>query len=94
MSDCTKCIHEQACNTWMRYLHSIYDDHSYSTEGCPDYIPSADIVKVVRCKDCESFLRDSDLLQRHICIRWYPGSTRIVKPDDFCSYGKQKEGVE
>lgn len=42
MSDCTKCIHEQACNTWMRYLHFIHNDHSYSTKGCPDYIPSAD----------------------------------------------------
>lgn len=57
-------------------------------------IPTVDAVEVVRCKDCESFLRDSDLLQRHICIRWYPGSTRIVKPDDFCSYGKRKEGLD
>lgn len=54
-----------------------------------DSIPNAatvcDMQEVVRCKDCKHF-RFSDMYgecsQAHI---------RLVKPDDFCSYGERKE---
>ncbi len=43
--------------------------------------PAADVVKVVRCKDC----------------KYYPFCCRTIRtdgnrPDDFCSYGKRKDG--
>ena len=51
--------------------------------------PAADVVEVVRCKDCKHF-RFSDMFsdmygecsQAHI---------RIVRPDGFCSYGERKD---
>ena len=48
--------------------------------------PTADVVEVVRCKDCKH-LMFSDCYGE--CKRNYLG---IVRPDDFCSRGKRKEG--
>lgn len=49
-------------------------------------MPSADVVEVVRCKDCKH-LMFSDCYGE--CRRNHLG---IVRPDDYCSYGKRKEG--
>lgn len=47
--------------------------------------PTADVVEVVRCKDCKHFLSSGmygECSQAHI---------RIVRPDGFCSYGERKK---
>ena len=50
-------------------------------------IPAADVVPVVRCKDCK-YNRGSKK-----CLN--PDSFFAVpKDDDFCSYGERKEGAE
>ncbi len=44
-------------------------------------IPAADVVEVVRCKDCK---------------HWFQGDCcmlRLPLPDDYCSYGEKKDGV-
>lgn len=53
-------------------------------------IPSADVVEVVRCKDCKHKIEDDysdgnvpDL----ICKEWDSG----VDINDYCSYGKRRE---
>lgn len=56
--------------------------------------PTADVVEVVRCKDCQSY-SDFDTtkckrLEFHFCDKF----GIITKESDFCSYGKRKEGVE
>lgn len=56
-------------------------------------IPIADVVEVVRCKDCK---------HRYVpcrCALWYGTNNGneyfIERGDDFsCSYGKRKEGAE
>lgn len=48
-------------------------------------IPAADVVKVVRCKDCK-YLMFSDCYGE--CGRGYLG---IVRPDCYCCYGEKKE---
>lgn len=60
-------------------------NHSVLAIGC---IPAADVVEVVRCKDC----------------RWWNGKEARVcviepyepcrKPDDYCSRGERKGGDE
>lgn len=50
--------------------------------------PTVDAVEVVRCKDCK-YLMFSDCYGE--CGKGYMG---VVRPDDFCSYGEQKEGVD
>ena len=50
-------------------------------------LPTADVVEVVRCKDCHmSFISKDGKL---ICDLLYP-SLSWVNKDDFCSYGERK----
>lgn len=49
-----------------------------------DLLPPADVVEVVRCKDCKH-LMFSDMYGE--CSQAHMG---IVRPDDFCSYGERK----
>lgn len=51
-----------------------------------DLIPTADVVEVVRCKDCKN-LMFSDFYGE--CSKGYMG---IVSPDDYCSRGERKDG--
>lgn len=56
-------------------------------------IPAADVVPVVRCKDCKHYYRP---------LNWPEDYTkgeceidlldRRVHPDDYCSYGERKDG--
>lgn len=49
----------------------------------------ADVVPVVRCKDCESMVRLDELGDGCECM--YCGTYQgDVEPDDFCSRGKRK----
>lgn len=54
--------------------------------------PAADVVEVVRCKNCELFKPYSDPL------KGFYGECMVRESDigenDFCSYGKRKEGVK
>lgn len=49
-----------------------------------EVLPPVDAVPVVRCKDCKHEFGGSCI----IC------GFQKRKPDDFCSYGKRKEGAE
>lgn len=56
-----------------------------------DEQPTVDAVEVVRCKDCK-YWQDNNGGYPHDECRWGNGET--PDPDDFCSYGKRKEGVD
>lgn len=59
-----------------------------------DYIdsePAADVAPVVRCKDCKYWQDNNDGYPHEEC-RWGHGETPDA--DDFCSYGKRKEGAD
>ena len=45
--------------------------------------PAADVVAVVRCKDCKHYQKDM-LFGKAYC------DGREIKPDDFCSYGERR----
>lgn len=59
-------------------------------------VPAADVVPVVRCKDCKWFAecvgKDSGKpcgygqCTRPLCMR------SLIGTDDFCSYGERKDG--
>ena len=64
-------------------------------------LPSADVVEVVRCKDCVHYMpydwmfsevwqskNIEDYPQNEIGCEWID---HYVKPDDYCSYGERKE---
>lgn len=50
--------------------------------------PIADVVEVVRCKDCKFF--KTDTFGQKICIRQF--NTIKMNDNDFCSYGEKKCG--
>ena len=50
-------------------------------------MPTADVVEVVRCKDCKHMAEDV-LFKEMWCTN---PSGREVKADDFCSKGERKE---
>ena len=64
------------------------NDLQYTTEADPD------IVKVVRCKDCQycvkPFLFGKQYYQCEKRFESY-GIDIFVEPDDYCSYGERKD---
>ena len=57
-------------------------------------MPSADVVAVVRCKDCKHFKGKRDMcLQEDIRYRYVCGDFATFEPDEdfWCKYGERKE---
>lgn len=58
-------------------------------------IPSADVVEVVRCKECKHAYINSFSAQSGValCKFWSnraEGNNLVVQQDDYCSYGERK----
>lgn len=58
------------------------------------YAPTIDAVKVVRCKDCDSYVElawwfddEGKKKECHCCV----AHSIPVQPNDYCSYGERKE---
>ena len=70
-----------------KVFHNLTDEF-YGAMQAIDELPPADVVQVVRCKDCKRCEHDAVCGQLG---RLWCKLRRLVKPDDFCSYGKRKE---
>ena len=55
-----------------------------------DSIPAADVVEVVRCREC----KHCDPENYHCDHPMGTAAPLRRKPDDFCSYGELKEGAD
>jgi len=56
-------------------------------------MPSADVVEVVRCKDCKyytDYMAYTKSFKSHYCSGGFVDSNMALHPDDFCSYGERK----
>lgn len=62
---------------------SYFDDFRQTLKGYIDIQPTADVVKVVRCKDCKHLYKDGECPLR----TWFTHDD-----DDYCSYGERKDG--
>ena len=83
MARCEKCIHSDVC-----YLREIDNEIRDSGENpnCLYFFPTADVVEVVRCKDCRHGSKCTD--GYYTCRVDH----RLAHDeDDFCSYGERKE---
>ena len=86
---CKDCIFYNQCVIVDNYAEK--DERDYFTEyGCAEFKYKADFVEVVRCKDCDHYLVWSNGTEMHKCDI----CDREVYADDFCSFGKRKEGAE
>ena len=56
-------------------------------------LPAADVIPVVRCKDCEWAIKSTELPGWYMC-KCEEAFDYYAKPDDFCSYGKKREEEE
>jgi hypothetical protein len=62
-----------------------------------DKVESGQLVEVVHCKDCKSWLRVSECRSDGWCkcLEEYHDSERpCTEKDHFCSYGERKDGAE
>lgn len=86
---CHTCYHKDACEAWVRHGKTLYDDYSFSTEGCPYYNSAADVVPVVRCQNCKHggiVMETDDGCKYMVCKLqkfW-------VNPGYFCANGKER----
>lgn len=55
-----------------------------------DCVPTADVVEVVRCKDCKYYTLKPQHTSRVTSVRRCNRSAIVcTKPDDFCSFGER-----
>ena len=76
---CNNCIHYSAC-LW---------NGEYTPTPCRHFKDNADVVEVVRCKDCRWYLTanwDGTILYGCDCTE----GLKDVEPNGFCSYGERK----
>ena len=66
------------CNTCK--ANKVCDHNKYGFENCNNYI-SADVVEVVRCRDCSEW--DKDECE---CSHWYG-----FHENDYCSFAERKD---
>ena len=76
------------------YAKSVTADGKVVVDAIRDIVdvitPAADVVEVVRCKDCKYFTQDKiadEIMDR--CV--YFGGMVSIAPDGFCSYGERRE---
>lgn len=60
------------------------------TETTIGKLPAADVVPVVRCKDCKYAYINSFSAASGVVL--CSSSTKVMQQDDFCSYGERKDG--
>lgn len=81
---CSHCVHFGVCEDRFSWL-----DQEDNTKHiiCYHFKDKADVVEVVRCKDC-TYWQDNNGGYPHKECRWGKGET----PDsnDFCSHGERK----
>lgn len=54
-----------------------------------------DLVEVVRCRDCKHWTRDGNgYCDDESYCNNPDGLDNYAKPDDYCSYGKRKDGAD
>jgi hypothetical protein len=84
MALCKDCLHNEVCKYGENRSNGMY----CTGEKCKQFKSAADVVEVVRCKDC-SYCRYVDGAGIYRCDRrgYY---SEEVKPTDFCSYGERR----
>lgn len=84
---CKGCFHFQVCADVMKQQLFIREKVCREENPqCEHYSPTADVVAVVRCKDCE-YGRYSETFGMYRCQK-VGGSMRLA--DDYCNYGERK----
>ena len=81
------------------YGHGWYEDEEYVLKEKINEMPAADVVEVVRCKDCDNWKPNGKYgaKGRGACEEFSDaedGMTRYTGENDYCSYGERKDDCE
>ena len=90
---CKDCIHYESCKHWINEILGRYSLFPYedTENGCSDYKPTADVVEVVRCRDCAHYLDGKCYVKNRSPLFKYDVNIHSRKEDDYCSYGERRE---
>ena len=94
MAKCTECLHWDAC----LYLFKIVFDREPNLKGdraeekCPNFKYRTEYEKVVRCKNCKHWEKETKRCSEHPDDFNYGFEWFEFDEDDFCSYGERREG--
>ena len=77
-------------------VRALVTDYAYAAADMVKKMPAADVVPVVRCRECKHYREHRTKTYGNLICR----CTRMgrydmdypVRPDDFCSYGVKKSG--
>ena len=75
-------------------LYGFHSEDQTVAEFVEDILPTADVVEVVRCKDCKYMCHytDGHLECRLLSdLKPIPTTYCTMNADDFCSYGERRE---
>jgi hypothetical protein len=85
MVSCKDCIHYIVCGC---ADGTQYEDVERLKHDCASFKSKADVVEVVRCKDCKHFCPYEGEEHKGDCAELV-GLESCVYEDDFCSYGEK-----
>lgn len=96
-----KCIDCRGCNSPncdgcnLYILFTMLESGKFDCITGEDHTinPNADVVEVVRCRDCVHFQPYDGEEHKGDCAELV-GLESCVYEDDFCSYGERKDGIE
>lgn len=94
MAKCKDCLNYKACKIWVEDTKKEFN-FTPLLIPCAAFKNKADVVEVVRCKDCKHSYINSFSAQSGValCKFWSnraEGNNLVVQQDDYCSYGERK----
>jgi hypothetical protein len=83
---CANCVHVDVCENRFSWL-----DQEDNTKHiiCRHFKDKADVVEVVRCKNCKKRGQRDCIVNRKMA---FTDHTTLTGAYDFCSYGERREG--
>ena len=80
MASCEDCIHNDVCDYRGPERYATIQDMKNDCAYC---MPTADMVEVVRCKDCKYW---GGVTFGYVCHCWSGmGTKNCTRPTDYCS---------
>ena len=92
MATCKECMHYDVCQ------YHIDEETKMTVNECGKFVNKADVVEVVRCKDCKYWHKKGfdPLIEHHIgecrCSQWENDYfSNETSDNDFCSCGERRD---
>ena len=98
MAKCEDCICFKSCQAWcvaidkaLKTDAATEELQKNNAELCPSFKNIADVVEVVRCRECKHLYCLSAIDRRFYCKHHPQGLSgiNIVEDNPFCSYGER-----